>query len=60
MTYQDAIKLIGKEVENTVTRRKVSVIDILPQRDGTHIAWLGNGAIVPIDEIEKQWRAVQA
>jgi len=60
MSYQDAIQLIGKKVENTRTHRLVVVRDIQPQRDGTHAAFLANGAIVPLDGIEKQWRAVEA
>lgn len=60
MQYPDAIKLIGLPVENIKTHRLVKVRDVLPQRDGTHAAFLDNGAIVPIEDIEKQWRAVTA
>jgi hypothetical protein len=55
MTPAEANKLVGHKLTNQATGTIVTVYDVRVMRDGTYQVYLSNGAIPPLDGIEKQW-----
>lgn len=58
MTPQDARALIGKNVASS-KGRIYTVLDVTDEREDGHNVWLSGGQIIPLEDFEKMFTAVQ-
>jgi len=59
MDYKTAISLIGLPVERLTSGRRETVINVTDERDGGHNVLLGGGQVIPLENFDELWKAVE-